>query len=144
MTLLDAYAVVALVADEPAAAEVEELLRAGGARVVVANLAEAIDVCRRVHHVSGDEVRAALEPLLLARVLSALVSHEHDAWSAAELRRTYYDRRTRAVSLADCFLLAHARAAGDPIATADPPVAEVASAEAIPVVALPDSTGRRP
>jgi PIN domain nuclease of toxin-antitoxin system len=144
LTLLDAYAVVAFVADEPAAAEVEELLRAGGARIVVANLAEAIDVCRRVHDLGVDDLRGALEPLLLARALSPLASQERDAWSAAELRRTYYDRGTRAISLADCFLLAHARDAGEPIATADPPVAEVASAEGIAIVALPDSAGRRP
>src|SRR5262245_14701639 len=42
LTLLDAYAVVALLVAEPAGAEVKELLRAGGCRVVVVNLAEAI------------------------------------------------------------------------------------------------------
>lgn len=144
MTLLDAYALVALVVDEPAAEEVETLLRAGDSVVVTANLAEAIDVAHRVHGRALEDVRAALEPLFLANAVSALASEEPDAWLAAEVRARYYDRRNRALSLADCFLLAHALVAHDRIATADPPVAEVARAEGIGVVALPDSTGVRP
>jgi uncharacterized protein with PIN domain len=144
LTFLDAYALVALVVDEPAAAEVEALLREGDSVVVTANLAEAIDVAHRVHGHSVEEVRSALEPLFLARALSARASEEPDAWLAAELRGRHYDRRHRALSLADCFLLAHALVAEDRIATADPPVADVARAEGIGVVALPDSTGTRP
>lgn len=144
MTFLDAYALVALVVDEPAANEVETLLREGDSVVVTANLAEAIDVAHRVHGRAIEDVRSALEPLFLANVLSALASEEPDAWFAAEIRGRHYDRRKRALSLADCFLLAHALAAHDRIATADPPVAEVARAEGIDVVALPDSTGARP
>lgn len=144
MTLLDAYALVALVADEPAADEVEEILRAGGARVVVVNLAEAIDIAQRVHAVAADETRAVLEPLFLGEVVSAAVSDESRGWLAAELRVRHYDKKTTAVSMADCFLLAHGLADGGPIATADPPVAAIAQAEGVDVIGLPDSAGRRP
>jgi hypothetical protein len=47
------------------------------------------------------------------------------------------------MSLADCFLVASV-VDGVSIATADRPVAEIARAEGIEVIALPDSTGRRP
>jgi hypothetical protein len=66
---------------------------------------------------------------------------EADAWRAAELRARLYDRNDRSLSLADCFLLAHASEDGA-VATSDPPVAEVARSEGIAVVALPDSSGR--
>lgn len=144
MTLLDAYALVALIADEPAAEEVQRLLRAGECGVVVANLAEAIDISRRVHALPGEEVRGALEPLLVAGVLAAIASHEDDAWLAAELRTKHYDRKACPLSMADCLLLAHAVAGSDEIATADPPLAAVAAAEAVEVVRLPDSGGVRP
>ena len=144
MTLLDAYPLVALVADEPAADEVEELLRGGGARIVTVNLCEAIDVCLRVHLLRGAGVRAAIEPLFLVGGLTAVPSGTSEVWVAADLRARHYDRKKRALSLADCFLLAHGSGNGEAIATADPAVAEVARAEGVEVIALPDSTGTRP
>lgn len=142
MTLLDAYALIALVADQPAAAEVQKLIRGGGCRASVVNVAETVDVSHRVLTLKIAEIREVLDPLFLDEV--ALVEPEEShAWSAAELRSRYYDRGNRAISLADCFLLAHASEDGA-VATSDPPVAEVARAEGIEVVALPDSSGQRP
>jgi uncharacterized protein with PIN domain len=143
LTLLDAYALVALVADEPAAGEVEDLLRAGDARVVVVNLAETIDVAQRVHGYDHGEVRAVLEPLLLDGTLEAVVSTEDEAWLAADVRSRHYDKKASALSIADCFLLAHALS-GEVIATSDPPLADVARDEGVDVVALPDLGGTRP
>jgi uncharacterized protein with PIN domain len=142
--LLDAYALVALIADEAAAGEVETILRADEARVVVVNLAEAVDIAARVHGIADADIRGALEPLLLGRALSAAVSDEPQAWLAAELRTRYYQRRDCALSMADCFLLAHALTDGDAIATSDPPLAAVARAEGVNVAGLPDSAGTRP
>jgi uncharacterized protein with PIN domain len=142
VTLLDAYALVALLADEPAAAEVEAILRAGDAGVVVVNLAEAIDVTSRVHGAEESDVRAALEPLLNA-VISVVVQGESAAWRAAHLRRLHYHRRASPLSLADCLLLS-AVGNDDGLATADPLVSRVARTEGRRVVALPDSTGTRP
>jgi predicted nucleic acid-binding protein len=144
VTLLDAYALVALVADEPAAREVENLLRAGEAGVVAVNLTEAVDVCGRVHRVEPSETRAVLDPLFLSHVLTLRPLGAGDAWLAAELRIRYYDRRRSPLSVADCLLLAHAMREGERIATADPHVAEQAREAGITLVPLRGSTGVRP
>jgi PIN domain nuclease of toxin-antitoxin system len=143
VTFLDAYALVSLVAEEPAAGEVEAILREDEARVVIVNLAEAVDIAERVHGLSNADIRGALEPLLLGSALAA-VSDEPQAWLAAELRARHYHHKTCALSLADCFLLAHALTDGGAIATADLPIATVARGEGLTVVALPDSSGKRP
>jgi predicted nucleic acid-binding protein len=142
VTLLDAYALIALLLGEPAAEEVKGVLRSGACGVPVLNLAESVDVCGRVHLLPPREVRSALEPLLDAHV-DVVHPREEDAWRAAELRIRYYDREGRALSLADCFLIAAARG-DDSIATADPAVAETARLEGIEVAALPDQSGRLP
>jgi uncharacterized protein with PIN domain len=144
LTLLDAYALVALVADEPAAAEVENILREGETRVVIINLAEAVDSAQRVHRLSSADVRTTLEPLLLSEVLLAAVSDEPQAWLAAEIRIEHYNRRTAPLSMADCFLIAHALTDDRAIATADLPLADVARAAGVEVIALPTSAGERP
>ena len=64
------------------------------------------------------------------------------AWRAAVLRSIHYTRTPCEVSLADCFLIA-AATAEDEIATADPALAQVARAESLRILALPDSTGTR-
>jgi PIN domain nuclease of toxin-antitoxin system len=142
VTLLDAYALVALLADEPAAVEVERILRTGDAAVTVVNLAEAIDVTSRVHRVAENDIRTALEPLL-GTAVAVVAQGEAAAWCAAELRRHYYERRSTPLSLADCLLLA-AIGDADEVATADPAVSQVARSEGRRVVALPDSAGTRP
>ena len=122
----------------------EELLNADGARVPVVNLCEVLDVSRRTHAVPEPEIRRVIEPLLLAGRLSAVRSGTTEAWIAADVRARYYDRKGRALSLADCFLLAHAATNGEELATADRAVAEVARAEGQTVISLPDSAGERP
>jgi uncharacterized protein with PIN domain len=144
VTLLDAYALVALIVDEPAAGEVEQLLRDGECRVAVTNLAEAIDVSHRIHAMPLVEVQTILEPLFLTGALEGLVSRSADAWRAADLRGRHYHRRSSPLSLADCFLLSAALDSADVIATADPPLAVAARSEGLDVIALPDSSGDRP
>jgi PIN domain nuclease of toxin-antitoxin system len=144
LTLLDAYALVALLADEPAAQEVDEILRGAECRVVVVNLAEAVDITTRAHGFPLEDVRAALEPLLASAVLGVAIPTEAAAWEAARVRAEYYDRKDCALSLADCFLLAQAEADGDGLVTADPPVAKVARQLGVEVIGLPDTAGRRP
>src|SRR5438046_618362 len=48
LTLLDSYTLVALLADEPTADEVKDLLRDNNCRVIVVNLAEAVDISQRI------------------------------------------------------------------------------------------------
>jgi uncharacterized protein with PIN domain len=144
LTLVDAYGLVALVANEPAASEVEELLRGGGCGVVAVNLAEAVDVCARRHGYPLEQIREALEPLILGGALSVAVSDEDEAWVAAEIRDTHYHRTRCPLSMADCLLLAHGLSEGASLATSDPHVAEVARATGATVIALPDRSGERP
>lgn len=142
MTLLDAYALIALIWDESAADEVEKLLRRGDCGASVVNVAETVDISLRVLGGELGNVRDVLSPLFLED-LALFEPDEADAWRAADLRARYYDRDDRPLSLADCFLLAQA-SNGKAIATSDPAVAEVARSERIEVVALPDSSGQRP
>jgi len=142
--VLDAYALVALIVDEPAAEIVEGVLRSGNAAVTGVNLGEAIDVSCRVHSFDEDAVKTIVEPLMVGRHLSVIELDDAAAFRAAHLRIAHYDRRVCPISIADCFLLAAATSPDDRVATADPSVAAVARAEAIPVLPLPDSTGRCP
>lgn len=133
MILLDAFGLIALLKAEPAAGEVEALLR-GGVGMLSINLAEAVDVLGRVDGIDGQEVRGLVEPLLSGPITVQSVTVRH-AWRSAELRRRYYSRRRCPLSLADCLLLAAASASG--LATADPDVLGVARAEGISTTALP-------
>lgn len=142
MIALDAYALVAFLADEPARAEVEALLREPCLMTTV-NLAESIDVLARVYGVDEDELRALVSPLT-GEAFAVEVPLEADAWLAAQLRRRYYERATRELSLADCFLLATASRLDASVATADPAVASVTRGESMELVALPDRSGSRP
>lgn len=142
MIALDAYALVAFLADEPARPEVADILR-GPCVMSTVNLAESFDVLGRVHGVGEDELRGLVDPLF-ADTLQVDAPAADDAWLAASLRRRYYDRATRALSLADCFLLAAASRLAASIATADPAVGSAARCESLAMIALPDSSGRRP
>jgi predicted nucleic acid-binding protein len=144
MGFIDAYALIALIAGEPAAGEVEALLRTGDVQMPLVNLAEVVDVLQRRCGFSVADIRHAIEPLELAGVLSIVASGRRHAWFAGALRATHYDGRTQPVSLADCFLLAHAVADDDQIVTSDGPLAAAARAEGVDVVALPSTTGKRP
>jgi PIN domain nuclease of toxin-antitoxin system len=142
VTALDAYALVAFLADEPARDEVEALLRESCV-VTTVNLAESLDVVERVYGIGEDELRALLDPLL-ADTLAIDSPTSEDAWVASSLRRRYYARPESELSLADCFLLAAAIRSSTSVATTDPAVASAARAEALTLVPLPDSAGRRP
>ena len=94
-------------------------------------------------NVEEDELRARLDPLL-SSVIHIDAPGENDAWVASRLRSRYYDRSTRALSMADCFLLATGGRLSVPVATADPAVAATARDVQIELVALPDRSGARP
>jgi PIN domain nuclease of toxin-antitoxin system len=142
--VLDAYGLVALLGDERGAAdEVGELLESGDCAMPAVNLAEVVDTACRVQRLPLGEVGAALALLTRSGHLRVLACDEESAWRAAELRLRHYMRRVSEVSLADCFLLAFGFDA-EAIATSDPPVAAAARAEGMGLIALADSTGRRP
>ncbi len=142
MILLDAYPLVALLADEPAAVPVGELIAEGAAAVPAPNLAEAVDVLSRLHGIATDRVRAAIESLQESTDLKVRGVDQRSAWRASELRIAHYHRMGCPISIADCLLLAAADH-DDRVATSDPHVLAVASAEGIGWIDLPDSAGER-
>lgn len=132
--LLDAFALIALLADEPAADQVERLLRRGEAAITVINLAEAVDVLQRVQKIGRERLDAVLDPLL-GEPLQLLGIDLLIALAAADIRARRYHRTRSPLSLADCVLLA-AAAPGDSVATADEALIRAARAEGIAVTRL--------
>lgn len=144
MTLLDASALVAFFQDEPAAEEVEQLLRSEqGAAVSSVNLAETIDILVRVFRHEMETLEGRLVPLLV-HSLQVITVDETAARRGAQIRIDHYRSREADLSLADCILLGTALSRGMPVATSDRLMAEVARTEAIDLIALPDSSGSRP
>ena len=132
-----------LLLDEPSAVEIATAIRdAKSLRISVVNVAEVIDVTRRVHGVSAEDALSAVNRFLDEVARPVVVTREQ-AERAADIRARYYHRRDRDVSLADCFVVAAAEP-GDTVATSDRAVAHVARAEGLDVLALPNARGRRP
>jgi PIN domain nuclease of toxin-antitoxin system len=133
--LLDAFALIALLAEEPAAEEVEALLRRGDAAITAVNLAEALDVLQRVEGITRERLDELTAPLIGAR-MSFIAIDEPIARNAADIRARRYHRTRAPLSLADCILLA-ATGGSDELATADGPLIAAAEAENIKVRTLP-------
>lgn len=131
-TLLDAFALIALLRDEPAAERVHRLLAARDAWMSTVNLAEAGQKVVRAGALRTEELDGIVDTLPLS-IVPFTRAH---AMRAAELRALHYDRRESAVSLADCCLVAVATPV-DRIATADPAVLRMAEAEGIQTIELP-------
>ena len=145
MSVLDAQAVVALLLGEPAAEEVAALLSEPGGRVSISavNLAEVVDVLVRVIGRTFEDVAEKLDWL----EAGGLDLAEVDAGIgrlAGRCHARYYHRRDSPLSMADCVALATALQLGEPLVTADAPLAAAAALEGCVVIALPDSLGRRP
>ena len=138
MTVLDAFAVIALLRGEPAAPEVRQLLERGDAVLTALGLAEVIDNLVRVVGASDEE--AVLDVAQLG--LSDAVPVDADlALRAALLRARHYHRTNRAVSLADCVAAEAARMLGTRLATADPHLLDLCRDDGIAAIPLPDSSG---
>lgn len=139
MTLLDASALVSLLLGEPAQAKVAELLRAGDCALPAACLGEVVDSLMRKHRIAQPSLSERLGALL-DEVLDVLPVDQRMSWRAGELRAAHYHRADRALSLADCLLLASA-GPGDRIATADVAVIATAGELGIRTIPLPASDG---
>lgn len=116
-TLLDAHALIALLADERAQPQVGALIAGGGCAVPAVNLLEVSDHLLRVRGVPEATLEASLGPLLDGP-LAMLATDRPTAHRAALLRASHYHRSSCPLSLADCVLLASGRT-GDRLATAD-------------------------
>ncbi len=142
MILLDAYAVIAYLRDEPAAAAVETVLSSPTVLTGV-NAAEVVDQMTRVFGQDADAVRADLA-LLVHCGLTIVPVGAQEGLFAGQLRAAHYHRGSRPVSLADCVAAACALSHDWMLATSDPPLAALVRAEGGQVLALADSSGRVP
>lgn len=143
MIVLDAYALVAMLAHEPAAAEVETLLRDEECAISSLNLAEAADVLHRTRGIETTQTKRVVASLTPG-VMAVVDVDEGCAWRAATLRTIHYRRRSSELSLADCVLLATAYPGRDSVATSDAPVLRAALREGLGAIPLRDTRGRRP
>jgi len=139
--VLDAYALVAMLADEPAAAHVKKLLLEEECAISTLNLAEAADVLHRTRGVTTTETRNVVG-MLAPGAMTLVDVDERCAWRAAALRTVHYRRRSSELSLADCVLLATAEPGRDSVATSDAPVLRAARREGLGAISLPDAGGR--
>ena len=139
MIVLDAYAAIALLNDEYAAQHVQDLLEEDEVAVLtVLGVAEVVDHLVRLAGLDGGAAALDITQLGLADppALDGPL-----ATQAGLLRGRHYNRRTRAISLADCVAAETARSLNASLATADPALLDTCAAEGIAVIALPDSTG---
>lgn len=139
MTVLDAYAVLALLKGEPAAPMVQSLLhRDPSAALTPLGVAEVLDHLVRLEGATDEDAALDLAQLGLAEPepIAAPV-----ATRAGLLRARQHHRSHRAVSLADCFAAEVARSAAVALASADPHLLDLCHDESIDLIALPDSSG---
>lgn len=144
LTVLDASALVALMRDEPARAQVEAMMRRRPPPLVSAvNLVEVIEKMIRGAGRTPEEVNDAVD-LLIVGGLEVMPFWLPDARTAAAIRARLYHRTQSSLSLADCACLATAVRERASLATTDPALARAARGIGVDVVALPDSSGRLP
>lgn len=141
-TVLDASALIAGLAGEPAQLEVEQILRQG-ALISAVNLAEVLDRLTRLGRWTSVAVRQRVN-WVTAGGLEIEPVWVPIARSAGGLRAEHYHRESRPLSLADCICIATAAHLGASLATTDRHLAATARAMDVEVVALPNSAGRRP
>ena len=140
MTVLDAFAVIALLRGEPAAPEVRGLIDAGDALLTAVGVGEVIDHLVRV--VGASEEDAVLDVAQLG-LGDAFGVDDELGLRAGRLRARQYHRANRAVSLADCIAAEAARVLQTDLATADPHLLDLCRGERIAFMALPNSSGAR-
>ncbi|MFT3853136.1 MAG: PIN domain-containing protein [Ilumatobacteraceae bacterium] len=142
MIVLDAYAVIAMLSGESAAAEVVEIMRGDEPTMLTPlGVAEILDRMVRLADADPDDIVldvAALD-LLDAEPLSAAV-----AMRAGLLRARRYHRTRCAVSLADCVVVEVVREHDASVCTSDPHLLDVCQHEGISAIPLPDATAGSP
>jgi PIN domain nuclease of toxin-antitoxin system len=143
VTVLDAFAVVAYLRDEPGAGEVAALLSRGPTMITATNVAEVLDQLVRVSGSHRNDVLADLALLSYAGMAIIPVTAD-DGLAAGQLRARHYHRERCAVSLADCTAAAVALDRRVGLATADPALAALVRAEGGAVHPLADSRGITP
>ncbi len=140
MIVLDSFAVLALLKDEPAATLVQQLVEGEDDTALTAlGVSEVLDHLVRL--MGADEEEAVLDLAQLGLAVPSPIAADV-ALRAGLLRARHYHRKTRAVSLADCIAAETARPESFRLASADPHLLDLCRDEDIAVIPLPDSTGR--
>lgn len=134
---------IAALAGEAAAVEVEAEIRKGDTSITAVNMAEVIDQLVRAAGRPLQDVESSLASLA-AGGMGGVHVDDSIGKLAGVIRAQHYDRRTAAISLADCVALAAASVTNATLATADPPLAALARRIGVKVLPLPDSAGNRP
>jgi PIN domain nuclease of toxin-antitoxin system len=140
LTVLDAYAVLAFLREEPAAVEVRPLLEAGDALLTAVGLGEVLDHLVRLAGVDEEEAVLDLAELGL---IDAIAVDAATGAASGRLRARHYHRLRCAVSMADCVAAEIARARNDVLATSDPHLLDVCARESVGALVLPGSDGTR-
>lgn len=145
MSVLDASVVIAYLTDEAGADDVEAILTGPDDPPVVSavNWAEVFDQLARVNDIDVAVVDQTAQMLLNGGLVVQPVDR-HDGRLMGSLRATHYHRTRAPLSLADCAALATCVRFDARLATSDRPLAAVARRIGLEVVAVADSTGRRP
>lgn len=138
MTVLDAYAVIAFLRAEPAAAHVKAVLKQADTGLTAVGVAEVLDHLIRI--VGADEEDATLDVAQLGLLDGIPVTPDLGA-AAGRLRARHYHRKQCAVSMADCIAAETARSRNKQLATSDPHLLDVCHAEDIAHLVLPQSDG---
>lgn len=141
--VLDASAIVALIANEPGGAEVSERLGATGGSCSAVNLAEVLDWLIRIGDVDPDTAGGALDAVVAAGLV-VVPCDRAIAMSAGELRARWYNRRSAALSLADCVAIATTLALDATLVTSDGVLGRIAIKAGVDVHPIRNSLGRRP
>jgi len=131
--LLDAYALIAYMNDEPAAPVVRSLLWKNDVAMSAVQVAEVIDRMERLHGVPADEV----ELVVSALGIEILVADYPVGAEAGRIRARRYVSSGRTLSLADSLCAATAVLGELIVATADPVLLDVSEAEGCAVLRLP-------
>jgi predicted nucleic acid-binding protein len=138
--ILDAHAVLALLKGEPAAPVVRELLDAEPVcALTVLGVAEVLDHLVRLEGAADEEAALDLAQLGLG---DPVPIGEAVGVRAGLLRARHYNRRTCAVSLADCVAAEAARGSASALVTPDPHLLDLCLEAGVATVVLPDSGGR--
>jgi len=138
--VLDAYAVIAFLRDEPAADDVAALMRSDDVSLTAVGLGEVVNHLIRLAGVDEDDVFLDLAELGLHDALP--IDAQAAGW-AGLLRARYYHRTRCAVSMADCLAATAAHDHAVPLATSDPHLLDLCRAERIDTIVLPSTDGTR-
>ncbi|MDE3202971.1 MAG: PIN domain-containing protein [Acidobacteriota bacterium] len=140
MTILDAYAVIAFLKAEPAAAEVRPLLDRAEANLTAVGVAEVLDHLVRL---AGAEEEVAALDLAQLGLLDGVVVDADLGLAAGRLRARRYHRSRCSVSMADCIAAEAARREATGLATTDPHLLDLCHLEGISAIVLTPSDGTR-